>query len=255
MQTSQFARRAVLLTLLACFFAVFAVSSLYSASVVEFTAIGKVESIYRDRITMRVLEIVGSETVELPVSKGSWVSFDLPREMRDKNRKRDRGQISFGNVIEAQLIGNIATEYEVKEGEEAKEKIKPGVPTVLLWTAQAVTKVKKPDQYLPEEERKAKKDRKKGRRKEKDKKDEEPVKIWTQEETVRGSVLVKGEKVYIKEDRLGKKDKGLELAAEAWTEKLKELSGSRVVVHGTTHRTSVSSGTIEIKNIMRVYPK
>lgn len=255
MQTSQIARRAVLFTLLACFCAIFAASTLYSASVVEFTAIGKVESIYRDRITMRILEMVGSESVELPVSKGSWVSFDLPREMRDKNRRRDRGQISFGNVIEAQLIGNIATEYEVKEGEDAKEKVKPGVPTVLLWTAQAVTKVKNGDQYLPEEERTAKKSRKKGRRKEKEKKEEEPVKIWTQEETVRGSVLVKGEKVYIKEDRLGKKDKGLELASEEWLEKLKELAGSRVVVHGVTHRTSVSSGTVEIKNIMRVYPK
>lgn len=254
MQTNSVARRAVIYSVLACFCAIFAASSLYSASIVELTAIGKVESIYRDRVTMRIIEIVGSQTVDLAVASGSWVSFDLPKAMRDKRSRRDRNEISFGNVIEAQLIGNIATEYEMKEDEKS-EIVKPGVPTVLLWTAQSVTKVKNQNQYLSEEEKQSK--GKKGRRKkkEKEKKPEEPIKIWTQEETVRGNVLVKGSEVFIKEDRLGKKDKGLAIVSESWHDKLIELAGSRIVVHGVTHRTSVSSGTIEIKSLMRVYPK
>lgn len=257
MQTNSVARQTVLYSVLACLCAIFAVSSLYSASIVEFTAIGKVESIYRDRVTMRIIDIVGSQTADLSVASGSWVSFDLPKAMRDKRSRRDRNEITFGNVIEAQLIGNIATEYEVKDNASQSQIVKPGVPTVLLWTAQAVTKVKNQKMYLTEEEKQAsgRKDKKGRRKKDKEKKDEEPLKIWTQEETVRGSVLVKGTDVYIKEDRLGKKDKGLAIVSADWHDKLINLSGSRIVVHGTTHRTSVSSGTIEIKNLMRVYPK
>jgi hypothetical protein len=257
MQTNSVARQTVFYSVLACLCAILTVSTLYASSIVEFSAIGKVESIYRDRVTMRIIDIVGSETVDLPVASGSWVSFDLPKEMRDKRSRRNRGEIGFGSVIEAQLIGNIATEYEVKKEDGAgSDKIKAGTPTVLLWTAQAVSKVKNPDQYLSEAEKSAKKDKKgRRRRKEKEKKPEEPVKIWTQDETVRGSVLIKNNSVYIKEDRLGKKDKGLAVVSDEWLAKLKDLGGSRVVVHGTTHRTSISSGTMEIKSLMKVYPK
>jgi hypothetical protein len=227
---------------------------LYSdSSIVEFTAIGKIESVYRDRVSLKILQIVGSDTEELPLSVGSWVSFDLPREYRDRRNRRDRGQINFGDVIEAELIGNIATEYEFKTDEEKSETVRKKVPTVLLWTAQSVKKVKNPNDYLPEDERKG--SRKKAGKKKKEAKPEEPVKVWTQEETVRGMVLLHKDKVYIKEDRLGKKDRGLEVISDNWSEKLKEMPGSSVVLHGITNRTSVSSGTMEIKNLMRVYPK
>ncbi len=246
------ARQWLLLSVLASIFVFFIGSALYSeASVVEFTAVGKVESIYRDRVSLKILHILGSDTQELPLATGSWVSFDLPREFRDKSRRRDRPQISYGSVIEAALIGNMATEYELKTEDDKSEHVKKTMPTVLLWTAQSVKKVRNANEYLPEEERKASK---KGRNR-KEKKPKEAPKVWTQEETVRGSVLLLKDKVYIKEDRLGKKDHGLEIVSDTWTEKLKEMTGTRVVLHGTTHRTSVSSGTIEIKNLMRVYQK
>jgi hypothetical protein len=68
-------------------------------------------------------------------------------------------------------------------------------------------------------------------------------------------VQIKNEKVYIKEDYLGKKDKGLEVISESWVDKLKDLTSQKVVLHGITHRTSVGSGTIEIHNALKVYPK
>lgn len=263
MQKNHFARQRVMFPILACAFVLFMGAVLYSSSsVVEFTAIGKVESIYRDRVSLKILQIVGSESADLSIATGSWISFDLPREYRDKRSRRDRGEIIYGTVIEAELIGNIATEYELKT-DKAKtetstatssaavdEELKKTVPTVLLWTAQSVKKIKNANTYLPAEERKDKK----GRRK-KDKKPAEPVKVWTQEETVRGEILVKKEKVFIKEDRLGKRDKGLQILSEDWAGKLMGMSGSRVVLHGTTHRTNVSSGTIEIKSLMKVTPK
>ncbi|HQB82615.1 MAG TPA: hypothetical protein PLR50_03895, partial [Candidatus Rifleibacterium sp.] len=224
MQKNLIARQRVLFSVLACVFSIFLGATLYSdASVVEFTAIGKVESIYRDRVSMKILDFVGSDTAELALATGSWVSFDLPREYRDRRNKRDRGQINYGTVIEADLIGNIATEYELKTGEEKSETVRKSMPTVLLWAAQAVRKVKNANDYLPEEERK----QKKGRRNKKEKKPAEPVKVWTQEETVRGQVLLHKDKIYIKEDRLGKKDRGLEVTSEAWTEKLKAMPGTR----------------------------
>lgn len=253
MHQNHFARQWVLASALACVFVFCMGVALYSeASVVEFTAIGKVESIYRDRVSLKILHILGSDTEELPLATGSWVSFDLPKEFRDRHRRRDNSKITYGNVIEAQLIGNMATEYELKTDEDSSETVKKTVPTVLLWTAQSVKRVKNANDYLPEEERKAKKG--KGRQK-KEKKPKEPVKVWTQEETVRGSVVLHKDKIYLKEDRLGKKDRGLEVVSEGWPEKLKEMVGSRVVLHGTTHRTSVSSGTMEIKNLMRIYQK
>jgi len=259
MQTHPFARNAVRFAVLACLFALVAVAS-RAESVVEFTAIGRVESIYRDRITMRILEVVGSETAQLPVGVNSWVSFDLPKEFRDRNKsgRRTRDQITYGTLIRTDLIGNIATEYELKKDDSEPEKVKQELPTVLLWIAQSVARVKDSGQYDTEEEKKEKAESKKGkkrRREKKEKKPEEPLKIWTQEETVRGSVLVKGDLLYIKEDRLGKKDKGLHVVTDSWVEKLKEFNGSRVVIHGVTHRTGLASGTMEIQSLMRVYPK
>ncbi len=253
MHQNHLARQWTLASALACVFVFCMGVALYSeASVVEFTAIGKVESIYRDRVSLKILHIVGSATEELPLATGSWVSFDLPKEFRDRHRRRDSAKITYGNVIEAQLIGNLATEYELKTDEDKSETVRKTLPTVLLWTAQSVKRVKNANDYLPEEERKVKKG--KGRHK-KEKKAKEPVKVWTQEETVRGSIVLHKEKIYIKEDRLGKKDRGLEVVTDGWAEKLKDMAGNRVVLHGTTHRTSISSGTMEIKNLMKIYQK
>ncbi|MBU1105419.1 MAG: hypothetical protein KKB51_02030 [Candidatus Riflebacteria bacterium] len=264
MQTHPFARRTLYSAILACLFAVTAVSVAYAMSVVEFTAVGRVESIYRDRITMRIIEVISSDTVQLPVNVGSWVSFDLPKEYRDRNKsgRRTSDQIVFGTLVKAALIGNVATEYELKKDDAEPEKIVKNVPTVLLWTAQSVVKVKNTGQYDSDEEKTEKQEARKGKkgkkgrsRDKKEKKPEEPLKIWTQEETVRGDVLVKDEQIYIKEERLGRKDKGLYVVTESWSEKLKEFNGSRVVLYGVTHRTGFASGTMEIKSLMRVYPK
>ncbi len=227
------------------------------ASVIELTAIGKVESKYRDRVTLRIIELVGSDTEDLPVSAGSWVSFDLPTHPGKSGNRRSN--VDYGSIVEAALIGAIATEYEVKEdGTSATGKDKK--TPILLWTAQSVVKVKNPNDYLTDEEkqeRSGKGKRSKKDRRKKEKKPEEPVKIWTQEETIRGLVNLreKEKRVYIKEERMGRKDKGLDVIDDAWYEKLKELNGQKVVIHGVTHRTSVSSGTVEVHNILKVYPK
>ncbi|MFZ5952720.1 MAG: hypothetical protein ACOYXC_18605 [Candidatus Rifleibacteriota bacterium] len=227
------------------------------ASVVELTAIGKVESIYRDRITMRIIQLVGSDTQNLPVGPGSWVSFDMP-SLPGKSRNR-RSDVGYGHIVEAALIGGVATEYEVKEdGTSAQEKEKEDKAPILLWTAQSVVKVKNPNDYLTEKEKEEKKTRKRGKKdRKKDKKPEEPVKVWTQEETIRGTINLreKEKRLYIKEERMGKKDKGLDVTDDSWYEKLKAMHGQKIVVHGVTHRTSVSSGTVEIQNILKVYPK
>lgn len=228
--------------------------SLYAASIVEFTAIGKIESLYKNRASINVLYIIASNTENLNIATGSWISFDIPKGNMDKSSRREK-QIGYGDVVEVSLIGNVATEYEMDENDDGDRKILAAVPAnnlnVLLWTAQSCKKVKNPKDYLPESD----KDNKKGRKKNKKDKEKEPVKIWTQEETVRGVVHIKNEKVYIKEDYLGKKDKGLEVISESWVDKLKDLTSQKVVLHGVTHRTSVGSGTIEIQNALKVYPK
>jgi hypothetical protein len=232
---------------------IFGAAAAAYASVVELTAIGKIESIYRERVTMRIIKLLGSDTAQLPVAEGSWVSFDLPKHP-GKSRSR-RANVGYGSVVEAALIGNITTEYEVKDDGTSAESGEENAP-VLLWTAQSVVKVKNPNQYLSEKEKAAKKGRR-NRKEKKEKKPEEPVKIWTQEETVRGVVNFreKDKHLYIKEARMGRRDKGLDVIDDLWYEKLKEMNGQKIVVHGITHRTSVSSGTIEIKNILKVYPK
>lgn len=220
----------------------------YSSSVVEVTVVGRVESLYQNRVSLRVIEVVGEDTSHLPVKAGSWISFDLPKTEGRRNR-RDRRNISFGNVIEAQLVGNTITEYEVKtdgtSDQSASDK-------VMLWTAQNAVRVKNERDYMTEEEKAATSSDRRGRRKS-ETKEKEPVKIWTQEETVRGTINIHKERVYIKEDGLGRRDRGLDIITESWGEKLKDLEGQTVVVHGTTHRTSVSSGTMEVQNLMRIY--
>lgn len=236
-------------------FTLFCEISLYASSIVEFTAIGKIESIYKDRVSLNVLEIIASEPEKLNVATGSWISFDIPKSNVDKASRREKG-FNYGNIVEVSLIGNVATEYEIDENDDGDQKISSfenSTPNVLMWTAQSCKKVKNPKDYLPKDEQDTSK---KGRKKENKKKEEkEPIKIWTQEETVRGKVLVKNEKVYLKEDRLGKKEKGLEVLSTEWTDKLKVLPNQKVVVHGITHRTGPASGTFEIRNILKVYPK
>ena len=226
---------------------------LFASSIVEFTAIGKIESIYKDRVSMNVLYIIASDTENLNVATGSWISFDIPKGNVDKASRRDK-QFSYGNVVEVSLIGNVATEYEIDEDEQGDKKLSSSTSSnnnVLLWTAQSCKKVKNPNDYLPESEKKDKKGRKKNNKD----KEEQPVKIWTQEETVRGFVLVRNEKVYLKEERLGKRDKGLEILSEEWNEKLKEMPNQKVVLQGITHRTKIGSGTMDVHNALRVYPK
>ncbi len=246
--------KANFLILLILTFVLVSQTGLLASSIVEFTAIGKIESIYKDRVSMKVLYIVASDTENLNVATGSWVSFDIPRGNVDKASRREK-PIGYGSVVEVSLIGNVATEYEVDEDEKGDQKISTSSSSansnVLLWTAQSCKKVKNPNDYLPESEKKDKK----GKKKDKKEKEIEPVKIWTQEETVRGVVQIKNEKVYIKEDHLGKRDKGLEILSEEWYEKLKELPNQRVVLHGITHRSKIGSGTMDVHNALKVYPK
>ena len=252
MHTANFGYKTSIL-LFILLFALVSQTSLFASSIVEFTAIGKIESIYKNRASMKVLYIVASNTESVNIATGSWISFDIPKANVDKASRRDK-QIDYGNVVEVSLIGNVATEYEVDDnglGDQKFSTSDSSAPNVLMWTAQSVKKVKNPNDYLPESEKK----NKKGRKKNKKEKEKEPVKIWTQEETVRGIVLVKNEKVYIKEERLGKKDKGLEILSEEWDQKLKELPSQKVVLHGVTHRTSIGSGTMDVHNVLKVYPK
>lgn len=226
------------------------------ASVIELTAIGKIESIYRERVTLRIIRLIGSDTEQLPVSVGSWVSFDLPSHP-GKSRNR-RSNVGYGDVVEAALIGSVATEYEVGSEGATQHEADADKASILLWTSQSVVKVKNPNDYLSEKEKEAKKNRRRDKKdRKKEKKPEEPVKIWTQEETVRGLVnwREKEKRLFIKEDRMGKKDKGLDVIDDKWYEKLKDMHGQKIVIHGVTHRTSISSGTVEIKNVLKVYPK
>ena len=243
-----------LITIFILFFVAVAQISFCASSIVEFTAIGKIESIYKNRASMNILHIIASDTENLNVATGSWISFDIPKGNVDKSSRRER-EIGYGTVVEVSLIGNVATEYEVDEGDDGSQKISThssSNPNVLLWTAQSCKRVKNPKDYLPESEKNEKKGRKKKKEKEKEK---EVAKIWTQEETVRGIINIKNDKVYLKEDYLGKKEKGLEIISEEWNEKLKNYSNQRIVLHGITRRANTASGTLEVHSALKVYPK
>ncbi|MFZ2956858.1 MAG: hypothetical protein WA705_08225 [Candidatus Ozemobacteraceae bacterium] len=225
------------------------------------TIVGQVESLYRERVSLKILEVVGDASATAPLKTGGRVSFSLPRPL-EKGKKA----IQFGNVIEADLTGNTATEYagEGASGSvsmaasETSAVVVPSADGVMIWTANRVKRVKNAKKYLGEDSGKDEKDGKggrKGKHKRRDKKDEEAPKIWTQEETVRGKVVLKDKRIYIKEEFTRPRDKGLDVLEDDWYEKLKAYQGQVVVANGVTHRLSAASGTMEIKNLIKIYPK
>ncbi len=221
----------------------------------EMKLIGQIESLYRNRVSMRVLEVVsptGTGTSEVPISVGQRVSFNLPRSEAKKNKR----PIEFGNVIETELEGNVATEYEQTEGvNEGDAPLGADKAAGMIWTARRVERVKNQGKYLDPEKEGEKKGKGKGKgRKGRDKKDKEPPEIWTQEEAVKGLVSLKNLHLYIREDNLRPRDQGLKVIQPEWSEKLRPFAGQRVVLYGTTHRVSVASGSIEILNIMKISP-
>ena len=208
----------------------------------EASVVGKVESVFNNRVSLKILNVEKiSEGAENIVATGSWVSFDLPNDLL-KGKRNDK--IQYGSVIQAELIGNTATEYELTTDGDRKDVQAHNV--VLLWNAQSVKLLKNGSDYLPEEE-------KTGNKKRGKKKNKEPLKIWTSKETVRGVIHSNNDKLYVKEERLGRRDKGLEILGEDWKEKLTPYVGNIIVLHGTTNRTSLASGTLEIANIMKIY--
>ena len=207
------------------------------------TIVGQVESLYRDRVSVKVLEVVGDASGTAALKTGNRVSFQLPRAPRRRNQKA----IQFGNVIEADIEGAVATEYAADEGPASS------TPGLMIWVASRAERVRNPRKYL--EDKKDEGGKKKRGKRDKREKQEEPPRIWTQEETVRGKVVAHGLKLYLKESFTRPKDKGLDIVDVEWSEKLKPFLGKEVVVNGVTRRTSISSGTVEIRNIMKVYPK
>jgi len=203
--------------------------------------IGKVESLYRDRASIRILEVPNAASAPAQLAVGNYVSFNLPSA---KQQSRPKRPIQYGNVILVDLAGNVATEY-ADEASVATES------QIMIWNALYADRVKNPKQYLPEEEGGTK--GKKG--KDKKKREKEQPQIWTQEESVRAKVVLKKNRVYLKEDHLRPRDLGLDVLDQAWCEKLTPFQNQRVVVYGTTHRVSAASGTMEIKNVIKIYPK
>ncbi len=233
--------------ILLCILSVFILETTATARLAEATVIGKVESIFNNRVGFKVLHIIKVSDENNGIATGSLISFDLPNDLQ-KGRRNNR--VNFGTVLEAELMGSTATEYALTTDDEKSGVTQPNA--VLLWTAQTVKLVKNANDYLPEEEKVGRKRR--DRRKSK-KDNAEPIKIWTQEETVRGIVHKNKETLYIKEEHLGRRDNGLQIVSKDWLEKIEPFVGNKVVLYGVTHRTSVSSGTIEIGNLMKIYPK
>ena len=195
-----------------------------SAHCVELYAVGRIESLLRNRASLQIIEVLASTSESLNISEGDWVSFDLPQIETSKSRRRS---IQFGNIVEIKLVGNPATEYETPD-----ETLSP---TAIVWSAKKVEHVKDSKQYEPESE-------------------EKQPRIWTQQETVRGTVLARSGNIYIKERGLGRRDRGLYVVSEDWKEKLLPFSGQTVVIYGTTHRVTAASGTFDVQNIMRIHP-
>jgi len=212
----------------------------------EIKAIGEVESLYRNRVSLRVLDIVSPASGTASIKVGDRVSFNLPKV----TTRRDKSTIGFGNVIEADLEGNVATEYD-KAASDTPTVASGSTSNVLIWTAKHAERVKNPRKYREPGDGDAKG---KGRHHRKNRK-KDPPQTWTQEEVVSGKVYRRNKRLYLKEDRLRPKDKGLDVVDDVWYEKLKPFEGQKVVVYGTTHRVSLSSGPVELKNIMKVYPK
>ena len=122
MRTASFGYKTFLISMFLFVFVLVSETSLFASSIVEFTAIGKIESIYKNRASMNILHIIASNTESLNIATGSWISFDIPKSNFDKSSRRDR-QIEYGSVVEVSLIGNVATEYEVDEDEMGDKKI------------------------------------------------------------------------------------------------------------------------------------
>ncbi|HNV70212.1 MAG TPA: hypothetical protein PKO06_10975, partial [Candidatus Ozemobacteraceae bacterium] len=214
--------------------------SLSTAQAAIHTVIGQIESVYMNRASMTILDTRTASDTPETLSVGKFVSFNLPAQGGKK-----KTSVQYGNIVEVDLAGDIATEYG---GQVASDATK-----VFIWTAVRCDKVKNAKKYTS-----GKDGEKKGKGKGKGKKkDEIPDRLWTQEEAVRGTISYreKDKKLYIREQGLRPRDKGLDVVTDEWFEKLKPFNGQQVVVHGTTHRTSLASGTIEIDNILRVYPK
>lgn len=226
-------------------------------------AIGKIESIYRNRVSMQILKIIGTYTPELTVATGSWISYDLPKNSKSKKRRRRnrKPNIKYGSVVDVTLVGNPITEYEPSKDQLTSSKFptedNSSDQTVLMWTAESLEKIRNADDYLTDNEKGKKKGRHHRRHHRRHhKKKKKPVKTWTQEETVRGKIVIKNKRLYIREARVrGRRAKGLDVISDEWYEKLKPFKGQDVVVYGKTHRVNISSGTIEIESIMKIYPK
>lgn len=222
----------------------------FEACAIEISAIGKIESLYRNRASMKIIEVLASSSPEVVIEPGNWISFDVPR-VETKNSRRK--SIQYGNVVEIHLVGAPATEYAIPASDTVDIENEDGevVPAAIVWSTKKIERVKDPSKYMSDEEKAQKK---RGRRR-REKKQPEAPKIWTQEETVRGLVIHNAKGLYLKEPRLGKKDKGLQVVNGEWCEKLESFKGQKVVVYGVTHRVTVASGTMEVRNLMRVYPK
>ena len=156
-----------------------AVSSLvYAASgMAEASVIGKVESVFNNRVSLKILNVEKVTDDLSLIATGTWISFDLPNDL-SKGKRNDK--IQYGSVIQAELIGNTATEYELTTDGGRQDVQSHNI--VLLWTAQTVKLLKNGNDYLPEEE-------KVGNKKRNKKKDKGPLKIWTSQETIKGTVI------------------------------------------------------------------
>ncbi len=204
------------------------------------TVIGQIESVYLNRASMTILESKTAGDTPETLTTGKLVSFNLPPQVGKK-----KSSVQYGNIVEVDLASDIATEYG---GQVASD-----VTKVFIWTAVRCDKVKNARKYTSGKTG-DKKEKGKGRKK---KGEEMPERLWTQEEAVRGTVTYreKEKKLYLREQGLRPRDKGLDVLSDEWYEKLKPYAGRQVVVHGTTNRTSLASGTIAIDNLLRVYPK
>ncbi|MBF0408426.1 MAG: hypothetical protein HQM10_13835 [Candidatus Riflebacteria bacterium] len=235
--TANYFRRVVSYFL--CLFVCLSITSVSSA----ITVAGQIESIYRERASLKVLEILGGASESEQIKAGQYVSFNLPKV--SKNRRSE--DVKFGNIVVADLIGNTATEYATDDSASN---------TVMIWNAVRVERIRNPKKYDGTAAKPEKKGKKNGRKnKDRKKESEEAPQIWTQEETVRGKVASNKGKIYIREETLRSKDRGLEVLTPHWEEKLRSFEGRKLVLHGTTHRVSISSGTFEIKNLIKIYPK
>ncbi len=214
--------------------------------------IGQIESVYLQRASLRVLEIPGEASDTSPLAIGQKISFALPAV---QNKKKRDESVAYGKVVQVELEGAATTEYSNPDIGEASA----ASPTaqVYIWTANKISRVKNQKKYLEGTAEKKGKGKGKGKKHKKGKKGEEEDedKIWTQEETVRGTVLVKDKRLYVKEERCRPKDRGLDVLNDEWYEKLKPFEGQTVVVHGTTRRISISSGTMDVGTLIKIYPK